>query len=212
MPRLQSAEGKDEARRPDPRRGPEEPGGDPTAVTAPYPAPCLLPPLRHPLAPTHYLALYPLRHTLYHDIRLDPRRIVVKSRSWSVLKNYPICRSLSYFSNFYVSSSGSEMDMTKERIAKIIAAGANVVLTTGGIDDLCLKYFVESGAMAVRRCKKADLRRIAKATGGGSPPNLIRPSLPAPQHGPSPGRDGRQALQEGGAAAHRQGNRRWVTP
>jgi len=45
-------------------------------------------------------------------------------------------------------------------------AGANVILTTGGIDDLCLKQFVEAGAMAVRRCKKADLKRIAKATGG----------------------------------------------
>ncbi|KAI0220230.1 T-complex protein 1 subunit alpha [Lamellibrachia satsuma] len=59
-----------------------------------------------------------------------------------------------------------EMDITKERIKKILSAGANVILTTGGIDDLCLKYFVEAGAMAVRRCKKADLRRIAKATGG----------------------------------------------
>ena len=58
------------------------------------------------------------------------------------------------------------MDITKERIKKILSAGATVVLTTGGIDDLCLKYFVEAGAMAVRRCKKADLRRIAKATGG----------------------------------------------
>ena len=29
----------------------------------------------------------------------------------------------------------------------------------------CLQYFVEAGAMAVRRCKKADLKRIAKATG-----------------------------------------------
>jgi len=46
-----------------------------------------------------------------------------------------------------------------------LATGANVILTTGGIDDLCLKYFVEAGAMAVRRCLKADLKRIAKATG-----------------------------------------------
>ena len=38
-------------------------------------------------------------------------------------------------------------------------SGANVILTTGGIDDLCLKYFVEAGAMAVRRCKKVDLKR-----------------------------------------------------
>lgn len=58
-----------------------------------------------------------------------------------------------------------ESDITKETIHKILSAGANVVLTTGGIDDLCLKYFVEAGAMAVRRCKKADLKRIAKATG-----------------------------------------------
>jgi len=33
----------------------------------------------------------------------------------------------------------------------------------GGIDDLCLKYFVEAGAMAVRRCKKVDLKRIPSA-------------------------------------------------
>ncbi|VDN96515.1 unnamed protein product [Rodentolepis nana] len=59
-----------------------------------------------------------------------------------------------------------EADITKERIQKILTAGANVVLTTGGIDDLCMKYFVEAGAMAVRRCKKVDLKRIAKATGG----------------------------------------------
>ena len=59
-----------------------------------------------------------------------------------------------------------EADITKERIQKILGAGANVVLTTGGIDDLCMKYFVEAGVMAVRRCKKIDLKRIAKATGG----------------------------------------------
>merc|ERR1712055_892584 len=58
-----------------------------------------------------------------------------------------------------------ESDITKERIKKILDTGANVILTTGGIDDLCLKYFVEAGAMAVRRCKKVDLKRIAKATG-----------------------------------------------
>lgn len=59
-----------------------------------------------------------------------------------------------------------ESDITKERIQKILASGANVVLTTGGIDDMCLKYFVEIGAMAVRRVLKKDLKRIAKATGG----------------------------------------------
>lgn len=47
-----------------------------------------------------------------------------------------------------------------------MATGANVILTTGGIDDMCLKYFVDAGAMAVRRVVKKDLKRIAKASGG----------------------------------------------
>lgn len=59
-----------------------------------------------------------------------------------------------------------EADITKERIQKILTTGANVVLTTGGIDDMCLKYFVDAGAMAVRRVLKKDLKRIAKASGG----------------------------------------------
>lgn len=59
-----------------------------------------------------------------------------------------------------------ESDITKERIQKILLAGATVVLTTGGIDDMCLKYFVDAGAMAVRRVLKKDLKRIAKASGG----------------------------------------------
>ena len=79
-----------------------------------------------------------------------------------------------------------ESDITKERILMLLRAGANVVLTTKvceliivtvsppfqslpdvqGIDDMALKYFVECGAIAVRRVAKEDLRRIAKATGG----------------------------------------------
>ncbi|SCU96652.1 LAFA_0G07404g1_1 [Lachancea sp. 'fantastica'] len=58
-----------------------------------------------------------------------------------------------------------EAGIVLEKVRKVIAAGANVVLTTKGIDDLCLKEFVEAKVMAVRRCKKEDLRRIARATG-----------------------------------------------
>ena len=58
-----------------------------------------------------------------------------------------------------------ESDITKERIQMLLNAGANVILTTKGIDDMAIKYFVEAGALAVRRCKKEDLRRIAKLTG-----------------------------------------------
>ena len=53
-----------------------------------------------------------------------------------------------------------ESDITKERIQKILGAGANVVLTTKGIDDMSLKYFVEAGAIACRRVPKEDLRCV----------------------------------------------------
>lgn len=58
-----------------------------------------------------------------------------------------------------------ELDITKERCAKLIKAGANVILCTKGIDEFAIKYFVESGAIAVRRIDKSDLKRIAKASG-----------------------------------------------
>ena len=51
-----------------------------------------------------------------------------------------------------------ESDITKERIQKVLDAGANVVLTTKGIDDMSLKYFVEAGVIACRRVPKEDLR------------------------------------------------------
>merc|ERR1719197_1728226 len=58
-----------------------------------------------------------------------------------------------------------EADITKERIQLLLNQGVNVILTTKGIDDMAIKYFVEAGALAVRRVKKEDLRRIAKLTG-----------------------------------------------
>jgi len=58
-----------------------------------------------------------------------------------------------------------EIEITTEKVKKILDGGANVILTTKGIDDLCLKMFVEAGAIAVRRCNKDDLKRVAKATG-----------------------------------------------
>ncbi|KAF9892541.1 hypothetical protein FE257_001650 [Aspergillus nanangensis] len=58
-----------------------------------------------------------------------------------------------------------EAGIVLERVEMILKSGANVVFTTKGIDDMVLKLFVERGAIAVRRCKKEDLRRIAKATG-----------------------------------------------
>lgn len=58
-----------------------------------------------------------------------------------------------------------ESDIAKERVQKIINAGANVILTTGGIDDMSAKYMVEAGVMGIRRVAKADLKKIAKSSG-----------------------------------------------
>lgn len=59
-----------------------------------------------------------------------------------------------------------ELDITKERIQKMIAAGCNVILTSWGIEDSMMKYMVEAGVIGCRRVRKEDLRRIAKTTGG----------------------------------------------
>jgi len=59
-----------------------------------------------------------------------------------------------------------EEDITKERIHAVLKAGANVVITSKAIDDLCLKYFVEADCLAIRRVANEDLKRLAKATGG----------------------------------------------
>ena len=46
-----------------------------------------------------------------------------------------------------------ESDITKEMIKKILNAGANVVLTTGGIDDLCLKLNSTDSAANARSAR-----------------------------------------------------------
>lgn len=59
-----------------------------------------------------------------------------------------------------------EAEILKERVMMIVKSGANVILTTKAIDDLAIGYLVDHGVMGVRRCKKSDLKKIAKATGG----------------------------------------------
>jgi len=59
-----------------------------------------------------------------------------------------------------------EDDLLKERVELIIKAGANVILTTKGIDDLAASYMVSAGVIGVRRVLKDDLKCIGRATGG----------------------------------------------
>lgn len=47
----------------------------------------------------------------------------------------------------------------------MIAAGANVICTTKGMDDIAAKYLVSKGIMGLRRLDGKELRLLAKATG-----------------------------------------------
>jgi thermosome len=58
-----------------------------------------------------------------------------------------------------------ERDAIKAVVDKVIASGANVVLTQKGIDDMAQHLLAKAGILALRRVKKADLDRISRATG-----------------------------------------------
>ncbi|MCS7133775.1 MAG: thermosome subunit beta [Candidatus Caldarchaeum sp.] len=59
-----------------------------------------------------------------------------------------------------------EEEMLRQMVEKISAAGANVVLCQKGIDDLAQYFLAKKGIMAVRRIKKSDMDKLAKATKG----------------------------------------------
>jgi thermosome len=59
-----------------------------------------------------------------------------------------------------------EQRMLKEMVEKIKETGANVVLCQKGIDDVAQHFLAKTGILAVRRVKKSDMEKLAKATGG----------------------------------------------
>lgn len=65
-----------------------------------------------------------------------------------------------------------EVDTFKEMVSKIKKSGANVVLCQKGIDDIAQHYLAKEGIYAVRRVKKSDMEKLAKATGAKLVTNL----------------------------------------
>jgi len=59
-----------------------------------------------------------------------------------------------------------EATILRSMVEKIKAAGANVVFCQKGIDDLAQYYLAKAGILAVRRVKKSDMEKLARATGG----------------------------------------------
>ncbi len=58
-----------------------------------------------------------------------------------------------------------EERMLREMVERIKASGANVLFCQKGIDDLAQHYLAKEGIFAVRRVKKSDMEKLAKATG-----------------------------------------------
>lgn len=59
-----------------------------------------------------------------------------------------------------------EETMLKNMVDKIVASGANVVFCQKGIDDLAQHFLAKAGIYTVRRVKKSDIEKLARATGG----------------------------------------------
>jgi len=58
-----------------------------------------------------------------------------------------------------------EEKILKEMVERIRESGANVVFCQKGIDDLAQYYLAKAGILAVRRVKKSDMEKLARATG-----------------------------------------------
>jgi thermosome len=65
-----------------------------------------------------------------------------------------------------------EEKMLREMVEKIAASGANVVFCQKGIDDIAQHFLAKKGIVAVRRVKKSDMEKLAKATGAKLATNL----------------------------------------
>ena len=59
-----------------------------------------------------------------------------------------------------------EETMLKDMVERIVASGANVVFAQKGIDDLAQHFLAKAGIYTVRRVKKSDMEKLARATGG----------------------------------------------
>jgi thermosome len=60
----------------------------------------------------------------------------------------------------------------KKMVDKVVKSDANIVFCQKGIDDLAQHYLSKKGILAVRRVKKSDMKKLAKATGGKIVTNL----------------------------------------
>jgi thermosome len=65
-----------------------------------------------------------------------------------------------------------EENTIRAMVDKVTKSGATVLMCEKGIDDLAQHYLAKKGLYAVRRVKRSDMEKLAKATGGKIVTNL----------------------------------------
>jgi thermosome len=65
-----------------------------------------------------------------------------------------------------------EEGMLKKMVERVKKSGTNILVCQKGIDDIAQHYLAKEGIYAVRRAKKSDMEKLAKATGAKVVANL----------------------------------------
>ena len=65
-----------------------------------------------------------------------------------------------------------EETMLKDMVDKVTSSGAKVLFCQKGIDDMAQHFLSKEGVLAVRRVKKSDMEKLARATGASVVTNI----------------------------------------
>ncbi len=65
-----------------------------------------------------------------------------------------------------------EQSILSEKVDKVLETGTNVLITQKGIEDMAQHFLAKEGVLTVRRVKKSDMEKLAKATGAKIASNL----------------------------------------
>ena len=67
--------------------------------------------------------------------------------------------------------------MLKKIVQQVVGSGANVVFCQKGVEDIAQHFLAKAGIIAIRRVKKSDMEKLARATGGKLITNLDEVTL-----------------------------------
>jgi thermosome len=97
--------------------------------------------------------------------RIDTCRIALVDSSLEI-KNTEIDAKIQITDPMQLNAFLEQEERTlKEMVDKVSASGANVIFCQKGIDDLAQHFLAKKGIIALRRVRKSDMEKLARATG-----------------------------------------------